>query len=114
MQALAEKPVLKRLLNSWVLTYISPLKFDDEVNGLHAMAQAVIGAVKFSGAYRTLEDKLQLPFRETIHYAKPPRLRLTWRSYRSVNVVAIKSGSMFWKLDAVLQTTPSSSLSSLR
>ena len=26
MQALAEKLVLERLLNSWVLTYISPLK----------------------------------------------------------------------------------------
>ena len=27
MQALAEKLVLERLLNSWVLTYISPLSF---------------------------------------------------------------------------------------
>ena len=28
MQALAEKLVLERLLNSWVLTYISPQIFD--------------------------------------------------------------------------------------
>ena len=56
------------------------------------MGQAVVVTVKLSCAHRALEYKLQLPFRETGHYSNPPKLRLTSRSYRSLNVLPIRLG----------------------
>jgi len=107
-------PDIGRILRSWscldsmsaesnVSSAIST-ELDDEINSLHAMRQAMIIAVKLSHAHRARESEFQLPFHETAHYSNPPKLRLTWRLYRSVNVSLIGSGSMSWKVDAVLET----------
>ena len=67
-------------------------KLNDKIHGLHAVTQSVL-VLEPPPTHRIGNVDLQVPFRER-HPARPRRLRLVSRSYRSANVSAIVFGAM--------------------